>query len=220
MNDIEIAKKLTIEPGATYCFDLGYQNFQWFADLHAAGCRFVTHFKKNTNFTVKETRALSNDAVALTDRVDHLSSRMARNRTNPFSYPIREITVQTHTGKTLRIMTNDLDSPADTIAEIYKRRWQIELFFRWIKQGLNMTRFIGTSENAVRTQVAINLIVYLLIRLAQRTQSAITRPLDFLRAVRTTLMRLRSLNALCGGLQKRNNPRQISINFYENKPQA
>lgn len=213
VNDIEVARKLTIEPGATYAFDLGYHDFQWFADLHAAGCRFVTRFKTNTAFTPGETRALPEGTLALSDRIGHLSARMTRSRKNPFQSPVREITVQTETGKLLRLMTNDLTSPADEIAIIYKRRWEIELFFRWIKQGLNITRFIGTSKNAVRTQVAINLIAFLLIRLAQKTQDVIARPLDFLRTIRATLMRRRPLNALDKTPIKQTDDRQIPLAF-------
>ena len=91
---------------------------------------------------------------------------MAPSRRNPFHHPIRQIEVQTDTGKTLLLMTNDITSPAEEIAVIYKRRCEIELFFRWIKQGLNITRFIGTSENAVRTQVAVNMIAFLILRIA------------------------------------------------------
>lgn len=215
VNDIEVAKKLTIEPKATYAFDLGYHDFQWFADLHAAGCRFVTRFKKNTAFTLTQTRPLPDNAVALADRIGHLSTRMTRNRKNPFHYPIRQVEVQTGTGKILRLMTNDLTASADEIAAIYKRRWEIELFFRWVKQGLNITRFIGTSENAVRTQVAVNLIAFLLLRLAQSAQNAITRPLEFLRAVRTTLMRRRSLNNLNRPPPIHSDPRQMKLDFHE-----
>ena len=84
--------------------------------------------------------------------------------------PVREIRVVIETGKILRIVTNDLDAPAHEIADLYKRRWQIELFFRWVKQTLRIRRFIGTSENAVRIQIAVALIAFLLLRLAQAAQ--------------------------------------------------
>ena len=71
------------------------------------------------------------------------------------------------TGKLLRIVTNDLDAPAEEIADLYKQRWQIELFFRWVKQTLRIRRFIGVSENAVRIQIAVALIAFLILRLAQ-----------------------------------------------------
>src|SRR4029079_538668 len=96
----------------------------------------------------------------------------------------------------LRIVSNDLDAPVEEIAALYKRRWDIELFFRWVKQTLKITRFLGTSENAVRTQVAVALIAFLLLRLAQATQKTIASPLAFARLVRRVLMHPRALDRL------------------------
>ena len=96
----------------------------------------------------------------------------------------------------MRILCNDLDASAAEIAALYKRRWAIELFFRWVKQTLKITRFIGTSENAVRIQVAVALIAFLLLRLAQATQKAVTSPLAFARLIRANLMHKRDLRAL------------------------
>ena len=104
--------------------------------------------------------------------------------------------VQLDTGKVLRILSNDLDAPAQQIADLYKRRWAIELFFRWVKQILKITRFLGISENAVRIQIAIALIAFLLLRLAQAGQQRITSPLAFARLVRINLMHRRRLDRL------------------------
>jgi IS4 transposase len=109
---------------------------------------------------------------------------------------VREVQVKTDTGKLLRILSNDLDAPAQEIADLYKRRWAIELFFRWIKQALKITRFLGTSENAVNTQIAVALIAFLLLRLAQAAQNAITSPLRFAGLVRTNLMLRKPLDRL------------------------
>jgi hypothetical protein len=91
---------------------------------------------------------------------------------------------------------DDLTAPAQVIADLYRRRWAIELFFRWVKQTLKISRFLGTSENAVRIQVAVALIAFLLLRLAQATQKAVTSPLAFARLVRANLMHKRDLRAL------------------------
>ena len=90
----------------------------------------------------------------------------------------------------------DLDAPAAEIADLYKRRWAIELFFRWVKQTLKIRRFLGTSENAVRIQIAVALIAFLLLRLAQTAQRAVTSPLAFARLVRINLMHRRRLDRL------------------------
>src|SRR5260221_662535 len=79
---------------------------------------------------------------------------------------VREVRVVIETGKVLRIFTNDLTASAQEIADLYKRRWAIELFFRWVKQTLKINHFVGTSENAVRIQIAVALIAFLLLRLA------------------------------------------------------
>ena len=109
---------------------------------------------------------------------------------------VREVRVATDTGKVLRILSNDLDASAQEIADLYRRRWAIELFFRWVKQTLKITRFVGTSENAVRIQIAVALIAFLLLRLAQAAQKHIQSPIAFARLVRANLMHRRSIDHL------------------------
>jgi IS4 transposase len=91
---------------------------------------------------------------------------------------VREVRVKLDTGKVLRILSNDLDAPAQEIADLYKRRWAIELFFRWVKQTLKIRRFLGTSENAVRIQIAVALIAFLLVRLNLMHRKPLDRLLD------------------------------------------
>src|SRR5467141_3569190 len=117
-------------------------------------------------------------------------------RNNPFQDPVREVCVKLDTGKVLRILSNDLDAPAQQIADLYKRRWAIELFFRWVKQSLKIRRFLGTSENAVRIQIAVALIAFLLLRLAQAGQNAVAGALAFARLVRLNLMHRKPLDRL------------------------
>ena len=110
--------------------------------------------------------------------------------------PVREIKVKLTTGKVLRIVTNDLDAPATEIAELYKRRWAIELFFRWIKQTLKIGHFFGTTENAVRIQIAVALITFLLIKLSHARQSAVASLTTFARLLAANLMHRTPLDAL------------------------
>jgi len=195
-HDISEAKQMPIEAGATYVFDLGYYDYGWWARLDKAGCRIVTRFKKNTPLTIIAELPVAAGSPVLSDRIGHLPERMARSRKNPFQHPVREVRVNTETGKELRILTNDLHAPAEEIAALYKRRWQIELFFRWIKQTLKIRHFLGTSENAVRIQVAIALIAFLLLRLAQDAAKTVKSPLAFARLVRANLMHRRPIHAL------------------------
>ena len=196
VNDITAAQAMPIEPGATYIFDLGYYDYAWWARLHTAGCRIVTRFKTNTPLTVSETRTVAAEGTILSDRIGYLPKRQASSRKNPFAAPVREVCVRIETGKVLRILSNDLTASAQEIADLYKRRWAIELFFRWVKQTLKIRKFLGTSENAVRIQIAVALIAFLLLRLAQAAQHAVESPLAFARLVRANLMHRRRIDQL------------------------
>ena len=194
INDITAAKAMPLQPGATYVFDLGYYDFGWWAALNAAGCRIVTRLKSNTPLTVATERLMpaggmvTSTATILSDRTGYLPSRLAQYRRNPMQARVREVCVRTDTGKVLRLLTNDLTAPAATIAAFYKRRWAIELFFRWIKQTLKITHFIGRSENAVCIQIAVALIAYLLLRIVQTAHGLTCGMLTFARLVRSNLM--------------------------------
>ena len=196
VNDITPAKAFTPEPAVTYVFDLAYYDYGWWAKLDALGCRIVTRLKSNTKLKVSAERRPPKDTNILSDRIGYLPQRQARSRRNPFSEPVREIVVRIATGKQLRVVTNDLEAPASEIAELYKQRWQIELFFKWIKQNLKIRHFLGTSENAVRIQIFVALIAYILLRMTQATQATIKQPLAFARLVRLNLMHKRSIDHL------------------------
>ena len=196
VNDISVAQQMPIERGATYVFDLGYYDYGWWAELHAAGCRIVTRFKSNTPLDVIEELPVAKGGNILSDRIGFLPARQARSRVNPMQEAVREVRVATDAGKILRILSNDLDASAQDIADLYRRRWAIELFFRWIKQTLRITRFIGHSENAIRIQVAVALIAFLLLRLAQATQQMVKSPIMFARLICANLMHRRPINNL------------------------
>lgn len=215
VNDITAAKVMPIEVGATYVYDLGYYDFGWWADLDEAGCRFVTRLKKNTPFSVAHENRIPHNGNIVSDRIGHLPARLAASRKNPLQVPVREIRVTTDTGKMLRIVTNDLDAPAAEIADLYKQRWQIELFFRWVKQTLRIKRFIGVSENAVRIQIAVALIAFLILRMAQAAQQIVHSPLAFARLVRANLMHKRRIDRLLEPLQPVPiNPNQLNLALY------
>jgi hypothetical protein len=196
VNDITMAQQMPIEAGATYVFDLGYYDYGWWAALDAAQCRIVTRFKSNTPLRLVEELPVPIDSNILSDRIGFLPARQANNRHNPMSDAVREVRVKTETGKLLRLLSNDLDATAQEIADLYKRRWAIELFFRWVKQTLKITRFLGTSENAVRIQIAVALIVFLLLRLAQAAYRTVDSPLAFARLIRANLMHRKRIDRL------------------------
>jgi IS4 transposase len=196
VNDITVAQRMPIEPGATYVFDLGYYDYAWWAELDALGCRIVTRFKSNTPLHAVEELPVPEQGNILSDRIGFLPARQAGRRRNPMGDAVREVRVRTETGKVLRILSNDLDATAQEIADLYRRRWAIELFFRWIKQTLKITRFVGTSENAVRIQIAVALIAFLLLRLVQAAQKYTQSPITFTRLIRANLMHHRRIERL------------------------
>jgi hypothetical protein len=193
VNDITAAKEMPIEAGATYVFDLGYFDYGWWAKLDGAGCRIVTRLRANTPFAVVEDRPAPAGSSILSDRTGYLPKRLAAARRNPMSGLVREIRVLNANGKTLRIFTNDLAASAQEIADLYQRRWAIELFFRWVKQTLKITHFFGTSETAIRIQITIALIAFLLLRLAHDAHKIVVSPLTFARLIRTNLMQRRAI---------------------------
>jgi IS4 transposase len=196
VNDITAAKAMPIEAGASYVFDLGYYDYGWWAGLDEAGCRIVTRLKSNTPLEIVEEKPVPADGPILSDRIGYLPLRQARSRKNPYGDPVREIRVKIETGKVLRLLSNDLDASAGEIAALYKRRWEIELFFRWVKQNLKIKSFLGASENAIRIQIAVALIAYLLLKLSFEAQNAVTALLAFTRLVRANLMQLKRIDRL------------------------
>jgi IS4 transposase len=196
VNDIVAAKEMPIEAGATYVFDLGYYDYGWWAKLDEASCRIVTRLKTNTPFAVAEERAVPAGTSILSDRTGYLPKRLAASRRNPISKLVREVQVVIETGKVLRIFTNDLEASAQEIADLYRRRWAIELFFRWVKQTLKIDHFFGTSETAVRIQITVALIGFLLLRLAHDANKIVKSPLAFARLINTNLMQRRTISQL------------------------
>jgi hypothetical protein len=212
VNDITAAKQMPIEPGATYVFDLGYFDYGWWAQLDDVGCRIITRLRSNTPFEAVEDRAVAAGSSILSDRIGYLPKRLAASRKNPMSGPVREVRVLNDNGKLLRIFTNDLQASAQEIADLYQRRWAIELFFRWVKQTLKISHFLGTSETAVRIQITIALIAFVLLRLVHDANKIVESPLMFARLIRANLMHRRSISEL---LQPEPQPRpnQPGFNF-------
>ncbi len=215
VNDITAAKAMPIEPGATYVYDLGYYDYGWWARLDAAGCRFVTRLKSHTALSLVEERSVPAGSNLTHDVIGFLPRRQAKSRRgSPFTDAVREIGVQMDNGKTIRVVTNDLDAPAQEIADLYKRRWAIELFFRWVKQTLKIKHFLGRSENAVRIQVAVALIAYLLLRLANEAVKITHSILTFARLVRDNLMHRRDLDKLLKpSPTSQHDPRQLTLDL-------
>jgi IS4 transposase len=164
VNDVTEALGAPLVQGATYVFDKGYCDFNWWRDIDLAGARFVTRFKQNVALQVLQTRDVPAEGAILRDEIVRFANpRPGAGRRNHYTQALRRVVVAREGKAPLEFATNDLDSPAEKIAQLYKDRWGVELFFKWIKQNLNIKRFCGRSENAVRIQVLTALITYLLM---------------------------------------------------------
>lgn len=168
-SELTIARRRQYVAGTTLLMDKGFIDFKWFSQLNRNGVFFVTRMKEDTRYEVVESRPLTTTGNVKSDESIRLTSSKARK-----NYPdkLRLVTIQTEEGKTLRFLTNHKTLAASTIAEVYKDRWQIEVFFKLIKQNLKIKSFIGASANAVWTQIWTAMIAMLLIRFLQLKSKA------------------------------------------------
>lgn len=199
VNDRDAAVTFPLESNVTYVFDKAYCDYAWWHRIGVSGATFVTRFKRNAALTVAETRpiAASDRDTILADEVVGLKHRYARGG-RPASPPLtlrRIIVARPDKDTPLVLATNDLERPAADIAQAYKTRWQIELFFKWIKQHLKIKRFLGRSENAVRVQVMCALIAYLLLEIYRQTHGIRTSLWTLLGEVRATLFQRPGVDA-------------------------
>jgi hypothetical protein len=164
--DVNVLDELLLDPGAFYVMDRGYVDFQRLYRFTLAGAFFVTRAKAGLKINRLESRPVedntgvrSDQAVWLTrpKSVEHYPERFRR-----VSYRDPE------SGKTLVFLTNNFELPALTIAQLYKSRWRVELFFKWIKQNLRIKHFFGTTDNAVKTQVWIAVSIYVLVAIVRK----------------------------------------------------
>jgi putative transposase len=177
VNDVSFRDQVSLEAGITYVFDKGYCHYAWWSDIHAAGAFFVTRPKANAGWTIVATRPVTSSQTSKDDGfvvlADHdVVSASQGPKARKFTIPMRLITIKRADGNTLTLITNDKSRPARDIALCYKARWSIELFFKWIKQNLNLSRFIGRSENAVRLQIIVAMIAFVLIQIARKAIQA------------------------------------------------
>ena len=169
-HDVNILDKVDYIPGAFYIFDRAYVDYKRLFRLNQSGAFFVTRAKRRMRFKVVESRPVEKDSGVLCDQTIRLTGT-----TSAKDYPdhLRRIKYRDpETGKVLVFLTNNFLLPAKVIAELYKQRWQVELFFKWIKQHLRIKAFYGYSENAVRTQLWIAVAVYCLLAIIKKELKA------------------------------------------------
>jgi len=164
--DVTVLDLLLPEPGAFYVMDRGYQDYARFYALDQAGSFFVTRAKRNLDARRLYSAAVERRSGLICDQTIAFNGRLAAR---DYPVPLRRIRYRDREAqKTLVFLTNHTLLPALTVCALYKSRWQVELFFRWIKQHLRIKRFYGTSENAVRTQIWIAIAVYVLVAIVKK----------------------------------------------------
>ena len=166
MHDVRVLDILPVEPGAFYLMDRGYLDFKRLYSMHQAGAFFVTRAKRNLNARRVYSAPVDKTTGVMCDQMISLNGHYSVK-----DYPehLRRVRFKDpESGKTLVFLTNNTSLPAMVIAQLYKKRWQVELFFKWIKQHLRVKRFLGTSENAVKTQIWCAIATYVLIAIIKK----------------------------------------------------
>ena len=207
-HDVTVGRTLNFPKGSIIAVDKGYNDYSWYKQLTDKDIFFVTRLKINAKYRVIKRRAVSKTSGLSSDQSIELTGAITAKKC---PVELRRIGYRdTTTGKHYIFLTNNFKLAAKTIADIYKARWQVELFFKWIKQNLKIKSFVGTSKNAVLTQIWIALCVYLLIAFI-KFQSKLKRSMQqILRLLHLNLFEKRELMALLRGDPPTN--RSLNIN--------
>jgi len=207
-SDIEVGRTLEFPKGSMVAIDRGYNDYDWYNQLTEKGIFFVTRLKSNAKTRVVSRRTVLSGKELTSDQTIEFTGTQTAKKC---PIQLRRIGYRDpETGKHYVFLTNNFKLAAKTIADIYKARWQVELFFKWIKQNLKIKSFIGTSKNAVMTQIWIALCVYLLLAFI-KFQSKLKKSMQqILRLLHLNLFEKRDLMALLRGDPLHN--RKIAIN--------
>ena len=196
IHEIEIARQMQLPKGSIVTMDRGFTDYQWYQHLTNKKVHFVTRVKKNAKYQVIERKTVSRTQGITSDQIIRLNGTKAAHCPTPlrrvgFKDPVTKIHYA--------FLTNNFKLSAKTIAQIYKSRWQIELFFKWIKQNLKIKAFLGTSKNAVLTQIWIAMCVYLLLAFLKFQSQTASSLQKLLRQLQLNLFEKRDLFALLRG---------------------
>ena len=161
VNDMKAARLIPYKKGDVVVFDRGYNDYELFASYYNKGIYFITRLKKNAKYKIIERRSVNKYKNISSDQIIEFTGFYSKQKCN---LRLRRIRVKDpETGKYIVLLTNHLTWSAKTISSIYKERWQIEIFFKTMKQRLKIKSFLGTSENAIKAQIWVALITYLLL---------------------------------------------------------
>lgn len=202
-HDVTVARALAFPKGSIVVIDKGYNDYAWYSDLNGKGIFFVTRLKMNAQYRMVCRRTVLKGKGLICDQTIEFTGIQTAKKC---PVQLRRIAYRdAGTGKRYVFLTNNFKLAAKTIADIYKARWQVELFFKWIKQNLKIKSFVGTSKNAVMTQLWIALCVYLLLAFLKFQSKLQKSTQQILRLLQLNLFEKRDLMALLRGDPTRDN---------------
>lgn len=177
-SDIKVARKMNLEPGSIYVMDRAYFDSKWLYKQHKKGVFFITRLKKNIVHSVIKSKKLNTDNLREEKIIQFIG-----NDSKKYCEHLRVITIyDSRRGKCFDVITNNFELSAEEIGAIYKSRWGIEIFFKWLKQNLKIKKFLGRSENAIKMQIWIALVLYLLLwKMYHKNTKLYGKFIDFMR---------------------------------------
>jgi hypothetical protein len=194
MHDVNILDQLVPEPGAIYVMDRGYIDFERLGRFHEAGSFFVIRTKKNLKAARRYSRTVDKNSGLVCDQTVTLTGFYSQQG---YPSPLRRVRFNDpETGKRLVFLSNNFALPALTITQLYRQRWQIELFFKWIKQHLRIKVFFGESENAVKTQIWIAVSVYVLVAIIRKRLELTASLYEMLQILSLTMFERMPINSV------------------------
>jgi len=194
MSDVRGFDKLPIEPGAYYLLDRAYLDFGRLYKLHLKGAFFISKARSNSKLRRRYSHPVDREKTCVKCDQTVVLSIPATYRRYPIG--LRRVVVKDDAGKTITFLTNNFLLKPEMIAALYKQRWQVELFFKWIKQHLRIKAFFGTSENAVKTQIWIAIATYVLIAIAKKRLQLPQSLHEILQILSLTMFEMTPLNQL------------------------
>ena len=213
VHDVNLLDQMTFEPGSIYIFDRGYLDFLRLYRVHLSNAFFITRTKKNSRLRRLYSHPVDSSTGVRSNQTVRL---VVENSQHDYPEKLRRISFRdAETGKRLTFLTNNFLLPAEVIAKLYQKRWQVELFFKWIKQHLRIQAFFGTTENAVKTQIWIAISVYVLVAIVRKQLRVETSLYTILQVLSITLFEktpiLQAFSATADSEESVQSPMQLNL---------
>lgn len=213
LHEVNILDQLLPEPGAFYVMDRGFLDYARLHRFHQAGSFFVTRARSNMRYRRRYSHPVDQGVGLISDHTVVLTGQFSRS---DFPAPLRRVRFNDQASNaTLVFLTNNFSLPALTITQLYRCRWQVELFFKWIKQHLRIKRFFGTSENAVKSQIWIAVSVYLLVAIVKKRLNLKPSLFQLLQVLSVTMFERTPLDQLLkfndGEQDMADSPKQLNL---------